>query len=376
MRQRVGFDPRLESMRGIAALIVAAHHGMCAFNGSNLVTEWLLWPTNPGSAVFFFFVLSGYLLGRALERDTRPLAFLTQRVFRIAPMLVVSVLFAFLCLTTIRPLGGELSISFRSFFITPSFDDLADNILLRGFLVNGPSWSLYPEMVGSVLLAVLIPLHCAIGQRWQWPTFVLVFIALSSFGQTHLGLWFYAGFFLPHRIAPLLTFHPLARWICFAAGFLLIRDLGGGELYKFKVVAPSAIGGVMMIAPIAASAEFLSSLHARSLRFVGSVSYSFYLLHWPIFYLIAITASAIGLNGVVGNITVCTTSIALTLGASAASYHLIELPMIRVGKAFTGRVRSWPKWTSGPIGDSSATRGSPEWYVPISRPPHELPDRR
>ncbi|QIP01726.1 acyltransferase family protein [Bradyrhizobium symbiodeficiens] len=330
------FEPRLESMRGIAALIVAAHHGMIAFNGHSSVLEWFMWPTNPGSAVFFFFVLSGYVLGRALERDSRPFAYLVQRIFRIAPMLIASVLLAFSCLTLVKP-DDQLSVAFRAFFVQPSMRDVADNILLQSYLVNGPSWSLYPEVIGSMLLAALVPLHCAIRPRCQWPTFVTVFIVLSTFNRLHLGLWFYAGFFLPHRIAPLLARHVMARWACFAVGFILLRYLGGGELYKFKIVAPSAIAGVMMIAPVIASETFLTSLNARPLRFLGLISYSFYLLHWPMFYLTATTASAFGAANTLGNIVVCMTSILATICAAAASYYIVEAPMMKIGRAIIGK---------------------------------------
>src|SRR5260221_6857642 len=77
MMERPRFEPRLESLRGIAALTVAAHRGMTTFAvlpGDRppilaTVHDWLLGRvTNPGMAVLFFFLLSRYLLGQSLKR--------------------------------------------------------------------------------------------------------------------------------------------------------------------------------------------------------------------------------------------------------------------------------------------------------------------
>ena len=96
-RMDKAFDPRLESMRGIAALAVAAHHGMSAFAGGLTPhpLDWLLFAFNPAASVMFFFVLSGYVLGRALDRDGAISPFLVRRAFRIIPPFIFSVLFAF-----------------------------------------------------------------------------------------------------------------------------------------------------------------------------------------------------------------------------------------------------------------------------------------
>src|SRR5579872_6949827 len=79
MTEKADFEPRLESLRGIAALVVATHHGLTSFDRGNselggvgdsiLYVLLQLFP-NPGMAVLFFFVLSGYVLGKSLERDS------------------------------------------------------------------------------------------------------------------------------------------------------------------------------------------------------------------------------------------------------------------------------------------------------------------
>ena len=93
------FDPRLESLRGLAALIVCVNHGMSVFTDSArlVVMDAMLLAFNSAAAVIFFFVRSGYVLGRALERDSALVPYLVRRLLRLFPAFVVMVLFAFAC---------------------------------------------------------------------------------------------------------------------------------------------------------------------------------------------------------------------------------------------------------------------------------------
>ena len=93
------FDPRLESLRGLAALLVCVHHGMSVFadNAPLAAMDALLFAFNSAAAVIFFFVLSGYVLGRALERDGTFVTYLARRLFRLLPPFVVVLLFTFAC---------------------------------------------------------------------------------------------------------------------------------------------------------------------------------------------------------------------------------------------------------------------------------------
>src|SRR6266481_367997 len=103
---RSEFKPGLESLRGLAALIVAINHGQSAMiepDGAPKAFDWIIYHLNPGSAVVIFFVLSGYVLGASLSSDTNYISYAVRRALRIIPAFAFSVLFAAIALSLVRP---------------------------------------------------------------------------------------------------------------------------------------------------------------------------------------------------------------------------------------------------------------------------------
>jgi peptidoglycan/LPS O-acetylase OafA/YrhL len=356
------FDPRLESMRGIAALAVAAHHGMSAFAGGSTPhpLDWLLFAFNPAASVMFFFVLSGYVLGRALDRDSKIFPFLVRRAFRIIPPFVFAVLFAFACVTLIRsdPAPQGLTGFFiKPFWPEPTRPQLWDNLILTSSWVNGPTWSIWPEIVGSAFLPFLTFAHKLVAHKWRWPLFLSVSIVLA-FSAFKLVLWFYFGLFLATEIARGIGARKWLGAVAFVIGFVLLKATADHVIYyKSATVIPSAIAGALMIGAIVASRDFMTWLEVRALRFLGQISFSFYLLHWPIFYLSALAVvsfPALFPFGQFSNIGTMTISIACALCAAAVSYRFIELPSLKVGRSVAENfARHRANWATPPARESA-----------------------
>jgi len=350
--QRSSFEPRLESLRGLAALNVATHHGIVTFaivaNDRpfllSFIYDWLLERlSNPGMSVLFFFVLSGHVLGRSLERNANYLQFIVRRTFRIVPAFVVSVLFGYACLTLFRLAAepADLSTYFLQWFYPiPSLRDLWDNFLFRAERVNGPTWSVYWEIIGSIFLPLLVILHLRAQQRSQMRLFIFasafisfVHVRATSVVMLPIVEYFYAGFFLPPLVARYLPDRWIARVITFAIGYWLILTVGPADASKFRTIAPASLGGALMIGAVISEQNFLGWLEHPSIRFLGRISYSFYLFHWPVFYLTALAAISAGFtHGALGNWIICSASIVVAVAVSAASYRLIELPSIEIGR--------------------------------------------
>jgi peptidoglycan/LPS O-acetylase OafA/YrhL len=346
------FDPRLESLRGVAALMVCVHHGMRVFadNASLVAMDALLFAFNSAAAVIFFFVLSGYLLGRALERDGAFVAYLVRRLFRLLPAFVVVVLFTFACerLFRIEPVPSGLMPGFqRMFWPQPTWDALWDNLLLRSSAVNGPTWTLLVELLGALMLPFVVAAHVRIGPRWRWALFIAT-TTLLAISPYHTLLWFYFGYFLAKEVGALLTERPQLAAVTFVVGLIGLEMAGtNSEFYTIGIVIPSAIAAALMIGAVAASRELLQWTTVAPLRFLGRISYSLYLVHWPIFYvcaLLAIICRPIVPTHTWGNLVVTVTSAIVAIGLAALSYRFVEAPSIRAGKSVSDVLaRTWTR---------------------------------
>jgi hypothetical protein len=88
-----------------------------------------------------------------------------------------------------------------------------------------------------------------------------------------------------------------------------------------------------------------STLSAPSARYVGRVSYAWYLWHWPVLVLATATWGevAVGEDGTTGSHTswpVVVLAVALSFGLAVLSHHLVEQPMRQAGFLTVSRRRS------------------------------------
>src|ERR1700738_4956507 len=91
------FVPRIESLRGIAALTVVGYHVSQQFSGTPS-GDWdaaaffvLKGLANGIGAVVGFFVISGFVLARSLEANPEAARYFRNRVFRLFPAAIAVV---------------------------------------------------------------------------------------------------------------------------------------------------------------------------------------------------------------------------------------------------------------------------------------------
>lgn len=344
------FDARLESLRGIACLTVCVFHASHVFasDPQRVFSNTLLLAANPAAAVMFFFVLSGHVLGASLERDLAIAPYLVRRLFRLLPAFAGAVLFAFACqrLVRIDPAPQGLSSGFTHlFWPQPAWHDLWDNLRLATNRVNGPTWTLFPELLGSLMLPFAIAAHGRIDPRWRWALFAAITVLLAS-SLFRTLLWFYFGCFLVKEFAVVLAGRRQFAVAAFVLGLAGLEMAGSyDEFYTLGIVLVSAAASALMIGAVVSSSDMMRWTTMAPLRFLGRISFSLYLVHWPIFYvctLVAVTCDPILPTQSWGNLFVTVTSLAIAIPVAALAYRFIETPAIRAG-AFLARLmaRSW-----------------------------------
>jgi peptidoglycan/LPS O-acetylase OafA/YrhL len=347
--KQLDFLPRIESLRGVAALIVVGYHASHRLSGG-FAYNWfdgfawrvLTAVANGTGAVVIFFVLSGFVLARSLESNADPVRFLRNRVFRLFPaaMAVVALLTA---------LHWQFG-----FFVgyEASFDplDVILNLLMIRSDINGVMWSVTVECAATPLILLSAWLYLKRGERPLWGL-IAVLLASSSWGPyVHL----LGGF---TNLTPLYAFvvgvlmhfqgARIAAWI--RPGLVSFTGITAMALFCLcgtrtqsalilLLECWSAATLIVLVAQYPAMGLF-KSLDFVSIRFYGRISYSFYLLHplgiefaFRIFKPLAINAFGVPLSITLILYTIF--SILLTTPIAYLAWRFIETPCIRYGRRF------------------------------------------
>ncbi len=286
----------LDALRGVAALIVAAHHlhGQGPIFGSAFFQRG-------GLFVDFFFVLSGFVIaaayGERLRAGFPALRFLWVRLGRVWPVHALMLL-AYLLIELAVLVSGNTALTGRAAFAGERQlgDLLVQVLLLQAFVPSAlytwvvQSWSIAIE----VLLYLLIAFGWRAAGRWWWQASLLVAVT--------------AGLVMGSSAAD-GTFTAHLRGLCGfglgVAAFALWRK-GGAQLARLNSPAATLAEGLLVVAAaaliavpeamlpllaydllfaglvlvFAAEGGAVSQLlKSRFLLLVGAVSYSLYMVH-------------------------------------------------------------------------------------------------
>jgi peptidoglycan/LPS O-acetylase OafA/YrhL len=318
------------------------------------------------SAVILFFVLSGFVLAYSMKQKPLPYtAYATKRIFRIYPAFIVVILVSFL----LHNLIGVRHLS-ESEWIRHSVDsaDTSGQMLLKTLLfwgtdgshgLDGVAWSLVHEM----RISLIFPLLLIWVTRFKWLS-VIALLALSivctevnffrkgvvltgyqeeTLPETLLDTTYFLVFFaagaclaLEHtRIAEIVSrlSTPVKGLLFVIAAFAFLKtDAAPNSPIGCWVDYLRGIGATILIALSLGVDSFRNALEHRLLIWLGRLSYSLYLVHLPILYVVGQLAFGwpIGLIGVI--------VIALSFVAAMLLSALIEFPSIEIGKRLAAKV--------------------------------------
>ena len=262
----------IEALRGLAALAVAWFH-LTYTNSSHLARVsgsfgWL--------GVEVFFVISGFVIPYSLQHSGYTIAefprFIARRFCRLEPPYLVSiiVLLALWELSFRTPGFGGAPPSYSSgqvlshlFYLIP---------FTKYQWLNGVYWTLAVEFAFYVLLGIFWPLFSRLHVGSTFMFFCVVYLFLKYFRirgpeGPELVFLFFMGicscryFVGSDKLSDFALFSSMAMGILWYSGYIL--------------VAATALSSATVIV-------FVKIPRYRVLHFAGTISYSLYLLHFPI----------------------------------------------------------------------------------------------
>jgi peptidoglycan/LPS O-acetylase OafA/YrhL len=347
------FLPRIESLRGIAALTVVGYHISQQFSGAPS-GDWdaavffvLKGLTNGIGAVVGFFVISGFVLARSLEANPDPYRFFRNRLFRLFPAAVAVVAL----FTALYQWSG--------IYVMHEGDFSPINVLLNMLMIrtdiNVVMWSMKVECFATPLIFISAWLLKRNRVSWLWAA-ILALFALSFWGPyvhslgdaTNLAplYAFFVGVLVQHYGKRLSDIQPSVATVAAILSVIAFCYCGTG-----KQTAPTllleCLSAAWLVALIAwRPVPIFRFLDFAVVRFYGRISYSFYLLHiLGIFFANRLlTVAAFQLSELpisVATIVVTLASVLITTPAAYLSWRYIEISFINLGKNFGGAPSSF-----------------------------------
>lgn len=363
----------LDSLRGIAAIIVLLGHFLALFPilGKKVMYSTfgtyfsILWQGH--SAVIIFFVLSGFVLSLPFYKGTEfnYLKYLIKRVCRIYIPYIMILFIAIGIKLVIHSKIGTIPglVQWGSWNIEVSFNRVIDHILfLREFNSDAfimVIWSLVHEMRISIVFPLIIFLLLRV--NWKVSIGIAMFLSVigyllmknipsefnmpvstNYFITLHYSSMFIIGALLAKNREYLVSkiINSKVKYILLPLGllffsypripFMLLSKLIGEidyDLYLIIIDWYICFGAVLIILSALSSKLFSKLLLIKPVQFIGEISYSLYLVH-PIVLLTTVHI----FYGKISVPLILLISFLFTMVVSVLCYKFIEIPSIKIGR--------------------------------------------
>jgi peptidoglycan/LPS O-acetylase OafA/YrhL len=346
----------LDSLRGIAALIVVASHMRLMFPET---PAWIKYSPlrvliAGESAVTVFFILSGLVLYLALtSRDGGSYwSFATKRFLRIYPPFCVAILISAALWYLVNPAGPMLGVgnwaNEYSWHLRPVWSVVLAHLAMTDVQawqsLDNVMWSLVIELRLSLIFPVI-----AVAVKRDWRVALALGALISA-----------ACFYIERSFSPDWLFNPFqtGKYLyLFVIGAVLAENssqiikvsqaLSGrarlglwcAALIPFSVNPihfggiPTAVGSALLVALSFADVKVRDALTASIPLWLGKISYSLYLIHVPI-----LIATAHLLNTTIPMIYIVALAAVIALCASEIFYRTVERPSMNFGRTMAERL--------------------------------------
>jgi peptidoglycan/LPS O-acetylase OafA/YrhL len=348
----------LQSLRGVAALVVAISHMSSVYAISSALRISIDAVFNAHASLIVFFVLSGYVLTASLMRRglTRSsvLSFYVGRLFRLFPALWAASAIAGLFLWFFPPRAIPGVTFWFALYLeaAPTWP----KVILAAFAIDKclimPVWTIFIELMGSALMPLMVRLAVVRASLFPWLVLSLgcgtYFLARAPHRLDSLGYMFdfALGVLLASRswkfFSDGLNFKlPAAVFLLIFFRFLWFTALRGHPipLYDgYDDPLPTLVEGVaafFVVGALSSERGQTPILRGRMATWLGDVSYSLYLIHFPVILLVAKLISHLSANALPATTNAAlliAVALPISLLLATLLHRYVEVPGIAWGK--------------------------------------------
>jgi peptidoglycan/LPS O-acetylase OafA/YrhL len=347
----------LDSLRGLAALAVALYHYTRRYDELYGHEPGLLASLPWGNyGVQVFFIISGFVILMSVQRSKSAATFAVQRAARLYPPFWVACLVTWLAVYFLGLEGRAVSVESAALNLTMApfwFKWLHPGV----WYIDGAYWSLKEELLFYIVIAGVL----AAGLRRHALAVVtglmvlhLAATLLANFTSVNIAAWVAAE--LGYKNAFNLSMVFTLRWFSlFALGMVIYEARSGfrrrhaavlllvfldqlpgefwtpeGRTEPWREFVAVCLGGFLVWV---ATHYRPRVLRVRPLLFLGTISYSFYLLHQNIGYIVIRELEERGVNASVAVLG----ALAVTVGLASGLAFGVEKPTYRIVKGWLSR---------------------------------------
>ena len=312
----------LDVLRGIAALAVVLFHYTVRYQqlyGYAVAPDLVM--TYGFLGVEFFFCISGFVIFMTLDRTRRPMDFVVSRASRLWPAYIAAMILTY-CAVHLCALPGRATTFGQALINLTMFQEL-----LHVPHVDAAYWSLQVELI----------FYC-----WMFAAYLggmLAHIrALLCLGLVPPLVYFMAHHYFHHDLSFLAQTFLLVQYIPYFTIGIAAYNLRSNRDHPRRdlllMLAAVAVTAVCLTPPecaIALTAAIVFYAAARGhlkwiargpLVFLGTISYTLYLIHQNIGYIVI--RAAIG-HGIPTDLAICM-AIGVAIGLAAVLTRMVEKP--------------------------------------------------
>jgi peptidoglycan/LPS O-acetylase OafA/YrhL len=327
------YRPTFDGMRGIGFLLVITAH-IPSVPPFSYLQGW--------TAVWLFFVISGYLVTMLLMREEKSQGrvafgpFLIKRFFRIVPSYWAAILIYWLACFTLLADDYESFTERLPYFL--SF--MPEYANANGYSIFTHSWTVGVELKFYLLFPPVVFLMIK-NANWRLAATAMMAALLTAIGSFNAqsycailcGVMLALALERPHGYAniAMLTRVPVAVPLAFVVAlFVMLR-------YTEQLTAVALVATYLIAYCMLRPDAVLRVLAWQPLVYLGQRSYGAYLLH---FLAIRIGYMAFGNDTAIGGFLAACFCLAVTVPAAELMYRAIERPGVEFGRRLVHKLGS------------------------------------